>query len=108
MTHDRKLADRKIGDHRVHLVVEDHLYGRVVVRRGNAHGLRQRLLDEGLARRTCQHGISLIGVVEQRCADLGWHYENDDESDALGVLDYALSWLAQRNLLPEVPDQVDF
>lgn len=47
-------------------------------------------------------------LVEQRCADLGWHYENDDESDALAVLDYALSWLAQRNMLPEVPEQVDF
>lgn len=40
-------------------------------------------------------------LVEMRCAELGWKYDNDDEADALGLLDFTLYCLQKRGSLPQ-------
>lgn len=40
-------------------------------------------------------------LVEMRCAELGWKYDNDDEADALGLLDFTLYCLQKRGELPK-------
>ena len=47
---------------------------------------------------------NLKRIVQRRCDALGWTYRDDNESDALGILDYAIWFFTDRGMMPQQPD----
>ena len=47
-------------------------------------------------------------LVMRRCDELGWHYIDDNASDALALLDFQLYWMDKHNLLPVAEQPIDF
>lgn len=41
-------------------------------------------------------------IVQRRCDALGWKYRDDNESDALGILDYAIWFFTDRGMMAQI------
>jgi len=47
---------------------------------------------------------NLKRIVQRRCDALGWGYQDDNESDSLGILDYAIWFFTDRGMMPQPPE----
>ena len=45
-------------------------------------------------------------IVQRRCDALGWGYHDDNESDALGILDYAIWFFTDRGMMPQPEGEI--